>query len=58
MLADTGTTYNSSITFQHLVAHNPDVRPPPPAREQAELAAAPGGQPHQVVRRELLQVVR
>jgi hypothetical protein len=77
MLADTGTTYNSSITFQHLVAHNPDVRPAPPAptgaappvrgpppppppraREQAELAAAPGGQPHQVVRRELLQVVR
>ena len=27
MLADTGTTYNSSITMQHLVAHNPDVRP-------------------------------
>jgi hypothetical protein len=30
MLADTGTTYNSSITFQHLVQHNPDVRTPPP----------------------------
>ncbi len=28
MLADTGTTYNSSITFQHLVQHNPDVRTP------------------------------
>lgn len=26
MIADVGVTYNSSQTYQHLVAHNPDVR--------------------------------
>ena len=26
VLADAGVTYNSSQTYQHLVAHNPDVR--------------------------------
>ncbi len=24
MLADLGVTFNSSVTYQHLVAHNPD----------------------------------
>jgi phosphodiesterase/alkaline phosphatase D-like protein len=23
-MADTGTTYNSSATYQHMVSHNPD----------------------------------
>ena len=30
VVADVGTTYNSSQTYQHLVAHNPDVRSVPP----------------------------
>ena len=29
VVADVGTTYNSSQTYQHLVAHNPDVRSGP-----------------------------
>lgn len=28
MVADIGQTYNSSITYQHLVADNPDVSAP------------------------------
>ena len=28
-MADTGVTYNSSMTYQHAVAHNPDVRSQP-----------------------------
>ena len=28
VVADIGQTYNSSVTYQHLVADNPDVSPP------------------------------
>lgn len=28
-MADNGVTYNSSVTYQHAVAHNPDVRTQP-----------------------------
>ena len=28
-MADNGVTYNSSVTYQHAVAHDPDVRTQP-----------------------------
>ena len=39
VMADNGVTYNSSVTYQHAIAHNPDVRthptPNPPLRKCA-----------------------
>ena len=29
VMADNGVTYNSSVTYQHAVAHDPDVRTQP-----------------------------